>query len=67
MLASLPSTDLESHPSRFANPDSEKRQRALKALYALSDAIALGASPTDIRDGSSFLTAAKYAISGDDD
>jgi hypothetical protein len=31
MLASFPSTDLESHPSRFANPDSEKRQRALAA------------------------------------
>lgn len=32
----------------------------LKALYALSDAISLGAKPDDIREGSQFFTAAKY-------
>ena len=30
MLASIPSMDLESHPIRFANPDSAKRQHALE-------------------------------------
>ena len=32
----------------------------LKALYALSDAVALGAKPDEIRESSSFLTGAKY-------
>jgi hypothetical protein len=32
----------------------------LKAFYALSDAIALGARPSDIREGSQFFRAAKY-------
>lgn len=32
----------------------------LKALYALSDAIALGARPDEVREGSRFFTRAKY-------
>jgi hypothetical protein len=41
----------------------------LKALYALSDVIGLGAPPDQVREGSHFLTAAKYmptnSFSGD--
>jgi hypothetical protein len=32
----------------------------LKALYALNDAIAIGARPDEVRTGSHFLVAAQY-------
>jgi hypothetical protein len=55
--------------SRLKNEDQNRLSffvAKLKALYALSDAMALGARPTDIRDGSSFLSGAKYAVGSDD-
>jgi hypothetical protein len=55
--------------SRIKNEDQKRLHvfvAKLKALYALSDAMALGARPTDISDGSSFLLEAKYSDNIDD-
>jgi hypothetical protein len=59
---------------RITSDDSNKLAffvAKLKAIYAVSDAIALGGKPSEIRDGSPFLAAAKYitpnSFSGDDE
>jgi hypothetical protein len=49
--------------SRIKSDDQRKLAffvAKLKALYALSDAIALGATPDEVREDSRFFTAAKY-------
>jgi hypothetical protein len=55
--------------SRVTNEDQSRLSffvAKLKALYALSDAVALGARPDEIREGSNFLAAANYAIANSD-
>src|SRR5258707_716577 len=49
--------------SRLKNDDQNRLAffvAKLKALYALSDAISLGATPDDIKKGAQFFMAAKY-------